>query len=198
MSETITRVFPVTIRVQPGYQHGFDSKTVVEPLADGTSQRRGLWKTDGFLGASLTTEYLTGSQLQTVRDFLKACRGELVPFYLFVLDPNELYVAEAIGTTAGTTAPEDLSTIFYNPVVSAVYIDGVTVGTDFSVTNNVGTYGEAKITLTAAHAAAKPVTADLTGRKRFGVRLTQDGFRYGPAPKTGGSRYVVSFSVQEV
>ncbi len=168
MSESISTCFPTDILVQYDYTELTAHRTIIEPLADGTSQRRGLYSASGLLSASFTVAYLGQADRERVDTFLKARRGQLEPWYFFLPDADRIYKKYAVGT--GTGASQNIIIPFIQSAVSQAYDNASLISS--SLTPTIGTFGEDQLTVTAT--TGHTVSIDVTGRRRVGVRSTSD------------------------
>lgn len=152
-----------------------------------------------------TTPPLTAAQQKTLRDFFVARSGMLGAFYFWRPIPEDVtaYACGSVSAASTFTVPiKGQWWAAFGPATavtatySAVYVGGVSKA--FTVTANVGTYGEDRITFNAG-AQTGAVTVDATGaRLRKVARFGSDELRRALMQPNAASLLSIPIVIQEL
>lgn len=171
MSESPQGLFPDVIALQfAAFSSGVLESTDIEVAYSGREVRRGRFALGGYRTAEATTVPLSQVDAELLRTFMRARRGKLQSFYLFVPD-SEYLNNFVVGTVAAATT---LQVALKGLSLSLVTVDDVPK--TVTITENFGTYGEAKITFVAG---AQTGVVRVTGfaRPQLLVRSDLDDYK---------------------
>lgn len=163
--------------VMPDYGYQWNMKllnahnTLVKRTPTGREQRMGYYPIAGYPIFGGDTTPLNQAQRANLLAFMTSVRGKLLPFYWFRTEHANWYNI-SLGTVAGVTSlivpfKNIVGTLDETPSILSVSVAGVPKS--FTVTEGVGTYGQARLnassgTWTGAVVATFAARAMLVGR----------------------------------
>lgn len=145
-------------------------KTNISTFDSGKEQRRQKWDFPKY-NVELRYDVLSSADIQSLWDFYMARKGAYEAFYFYDLE-SVAHNAQYVGIGDGATATFDIPG--KSTSSQTIYIDGVPLGSGYTILSGGGSENSDRVQFTAAPAIGEMITCDFTGFLRIRCRFKED------------------------